>query len=705
MWRTWLLGFVTAAAMAAAGLDLTHAVVQLPASRDPQALMAATVLIDEVRARTNLTLETRRTNGAPAIALIERKSGPAEGFKISTTANGVTIEGTAPRGLLYGVGKLLRNLEMRRGSVVLARELNVETAPETALRGHQLGYRPKTNSYDGWTAPMWEQYMRDLVIFGANAIELIPPRSDDDADSPHFPLPPMEMMVEMSRIAASYGLEVWVWYPALDPDYTTEALRAKAVAEWADVLRRLPRVDHVFVPGGDPGHTRPAVMMQLLEAQTASLRKIHPGLKMWMSPQGFNNEWMEEFYGLLKAEPQWLAGVVHGPQVRVSMHELRSRVPARYPVRNYPDITHSLQSQFPVPDWDAAHALTSNREPINPRPVDMRRYVLEARRDSIGFLTYSEGCNDDVNKAVWSVLGWDSKADLREALQEFGRYFIGPQYAEPFAKLLFDLEENWRGPIHANRQIELTLSEAQAMEKAAAPRDLLNWRLQQALYRAYYDAYTQRRYMAGDPQDRRVAEDLRTRVFALAEALFQSVRMQLSVPLYRAIGRERGATLDNLDWPITERTPTPDAGPGGFYDDLGNVERQPHLVRGPGIRTGFGSMARVKDGTCRIASYTVAEGEYDTPIELRYTGLERGARYKVRVVYGGERPRQQRLVANGTVEVQPMQRIEKICEPVEFALPAEATAGGELRLTFTAPQGTGGSGRSNQVGEVWLIRM
>ena len=48
---------------------------------------------------------------------------------------------------------------------------------------------------------MWEQYIRDLAVFGTNAIELIPPRSDDDADSPHFPLPPMEMMTAMSRIA------------------------------------------------------------------------------------------------------------------------------------------------------------------------------------------------------------------------------------------------------------------------------------------------------------------------------------------------------------------------------------------------------------------------------------------------------------------------------------------------------------------------
>ena len=117
------------------------------------------------------------------------------------------------------MGRLLRNLEMSRANVRVASGLAMVSTPQVALRGHQLGYRPKTNTYDAWDVPMWEQYIRDLAIFGTNAIELIPPRSDDDADSPHFPLPPMDMMVEMSRIADEYGLDVWIWYPAMDPDY------------------------------------------------------------------------------------------------------------------------------------------------------------------------------------------------------------------------------------------------------------------------------------------------------------------------------------------------------------------------------------------------------------------------------------------------------------------------------------------------------
>ena len=89
---------------------------------------------------------------------------------------------------------------------------------------------------------------------------------------------------------------------------------------------------------------------------------------MWVSPQGFNQAWLDEFLAILKEEPPWLAGVVHGPQVRISMADLRKAVPKRYPIRTYPDITHSQQCQFPVPDWDLAFSLTEGREVINPRP-------------------------------------------------------------------------------------------------------------------------------------------------------------------------------------------------------------------------------------------------------------------------------------------------------------------------------------------------
>jgi hypothetical protein len=759
--------------------DLTHATVVAPASLSGPERKAVSLLIDSVRERTRIAWTVAAANpgsGHPVVTVRRAPSGgtlPAEGYRLRSFDNGgaagVEITGNDERGVLFGVGGLLRALEMRRDSVTLPAALNVQTAPKYALRGHQLGYRPKTNSYDGWDVPQWESYIRDLAVFGANAIELIPPRSDDAADSPHFPLPQMEMMVEMSRLAGEYGLQCWIWYPAMDPDYSNPSTVAAALQEWGEVFRRLPRIDAVFVPGGDPGHTEPRHLMALLEKQTANLKKYHPKASMWVSPQGFNAPWMEQFFGLMDQQPPWLAGIVFGPQVRVNLPELRARIPRRYPIRFYPDITHSVNAQFTVNDWDVAYAQTEEREGINPRPLDEAQIfrVLQPFADA-GFLTYSEGCNDDVNKAVWSALGWNPQADVTGVLRDYARYFIGPDMADGFARGLLALEQNWRGPLLSNAAVDVTLAQFQDLERGASPQQKRNWRFQQALYRANYDAYLRARLLDETARERRALEllavartgnvlpalaaaetalsadpragsALRARVFELAEALFQSVHMQLSVPRYAAIDAGRGANLDLIDRPITNtewllqrfteiralendaarRTAVDallnwsDPGPGGFYDDLGDPANRPHLEPGVGFekdpaffhtpRTGFNSR---RNTPWRISWYRHAEALYGNSIQLRYAGLDPSARYRVRFTEAGDTgPHATRLVANGTFEIHPMRPKDREVKPVEFEIPAEATAGGSLLLEWQPNPEASGNGRFVQVSEVWLIRV
>jgi hypothetical protein len=726
-----------------------------------------------------LPVEVGAARSGVAAVVIRRAAAQtglkAEGYQLRSFDNhgspAVEITGNDERGVLFGIGGLLRALEMRRDSVTLPRDLHVDTAPKYALRGHQLGYRPKTNAYDAWSVPIWENYIRDMAVFGTNAIELIPPRSDDAADSPHFPLPPMQMMVEMSRLAKEYGLQCWIWYPAMDRDYSDPATVEFALKEWAEVFRQLPRIDAVFVPGGDPGHTEPKHLLALLEKQTANLHKYHPNAAMWVSPQGFNAPWMEQFFSLMDKQPAWLSGVVFGPQVRVNLPELRRRIPKRYPIRFYPDITHSIQSEFSVNDWDVAYGMTEEREVINPRPVDEAHIfrVLQPLADA-GFLTYSEGCNDDVNKFVWSALGWNPDVEVSEALRDYARYFIGPDLDDAFAQGLLSLERNWRGPVLANSGIDVTLAQFQEMERKATPQQKLNWRFQEALYRAHYDAYVRSRLLDETERERRAldrlqsarstgalaaldaaekelavdpanraGQALRARVFELAEALFQSIRMQLSVPRYAAISPGRGANLDLIDRPMTDapwlqmrftqiRTQTDEAtrlaeinqivnwtnpGPGGFYDDLGDPEHRPHLDPGVGFekdpafahtaRTDISSGARSPK---RIAWHRHVDALYGNSLKLNYSGLDPHASYKLRFIQPSESTnRSTRVVANGKWEIRAMQKAEPNEKPVEYNIPPEATAGGQLTLEWQANPEEAGNGRFVQLSEVWLIRM
>lgn len=746
------------------------------------------MLSEEIEKRTQLRLPVQtKTATGPAFLLgrtdqikslgagsLAGAPAQSEGFTVATSSTGtpmVAVTGHDDRAVVFGTGYILRHLNMARQRLELDAGLNVSTAPKVLVRGHQLGYRPKTNAYDAWTVPMWDQYIRELAIFGTNIVELIPPRSDDAADSPHFPLPQMEMMVEMSRIADEYGLQVSVWYPAMDKDYSDPKTVEFALKEWGEVFRRLPRIDQVFVPGGDPGHTQPKYMMALLEKQTENLHKYHPKAEMWMSPQGFTKDWMDEYFDIMKTEPKWLSGVVFGPQQMHSLAELRERIPKRYPIRFYPDITHSIHSQYPVNQWDAAFAITEGRETINPRPLAETTIFRVNLPYTIGFVSYSEGCNDDANKFLWSGLGWDPNADPHEILREYGRFFVSTDTGDAFADGLFALEQNWKAPLKSNTAVETTLRQFQELERKATPQMRASWRFQQALYRANYDAFVHERLLTETEQEHRAlgqleearrigslnaitraqeildsdnltprAREWRARTFELAEALFQSIRMQLSVVRYQAIAVGRGANLDAIDYGLNDRGWLEDRfaeiraltsegdrlakifeilnwtnpGPGGFYDDLGNLRQQAHLVEGEGFDKdpefrhsaliGFGS--RRPDQGWRVSWYRHAESLFDAPLRMHYAELDPAAQYKIRVVYAGDMMRVPlRLVANGDVEIHGYHQKPSPVAPLEFAIPRETTRTGTLDLEWTRPPGLGGNGRGCQVSEVWLIRV
>ena len=318
----------------------------------------------------------------------------------------------------------------------------------------------------------------------------------------------------------------------------------------------------------------------------------------------------------------------------------------------------------------------------------------------------------------------------------------------------------------SNGNVEATLNRFQTLERMATPQNLLNWRFQQALYRAYYDAFVQKRLVhetafeesayeqlrkarrAGSLSAMAEAErilaqsdlngagqEYRTRVLELAEGLYQSIRMQLATDKYQ--GRPgRGANLDTLDTPLNNRLwltrkfaeirQLPDEaarltalneivnwtnpGLGGFYDDLGNPARQPHLLNSGGFEKDPGFMETAFNGFAfkpewRRSWFDTAETAFDTPLQMRYTGLDPAAQYKVRVVYSGTTPQLKiKLVANEKFEIHPLMDKPNPVKPIEFDIPAAATAGGELNLTWDIEPGRGGNGRGRQVSEIWLIK-
>jgi hypothetical protein len=781
-----------AAAEGQSPTDLSGATIVVSADNPVQG-KAADMLSDEVFVRTgiHLPLDVNVPKNGRAIVLGSADAMPggiktpeglavpenAEGYAVWTdeAAGHVCLTGRDDRGVLFAVGRLLRLLCMRPGEVTLAPNIAIASAPKYPIRGHELGYRDKSNTYDAWSVEQYEQYLRDLAVFGSNMIQMIYDHNKHERLGPHMTEPALDRCAKLAALWDSYGLDVWVWMPIdenlADPDEAAVALKARRT-----FFENVSPLTAVFVPRGSQ-KVQPllAWMGQLAEV----LREVHPDAQLWLSSENESNvpslAFNETLFDYLKKEqPSWLTGAVFDTWQEFTLKMLRERLPRQYPISRYADITHSVRCQYPVPQWDRAFAQTLGRECINPRPEGMAHIFRLLSHYSIGFNTYSDGVNDDVNKVIWSALGWDEDADVREILRDYGRYFVGEDYRDAIPDGLLALERNWDGPLAENEGIEQTLDLWRDMEKRASKEASGNWRFQMGLYRAYYDAYLQRklavenrleeeacaqlaeapkmgairavrnaRKTLGEADANPVAPKLRRRIEELGEALFQSIGMQLSVHKYGASDWQRGATLDGLDRPLNCRrwlecqfadilTATDegdrlklidivvnweDPGPGGFYDDLGNAGRQPHLVNANNRDNDPGFVespqeehsSNVRDHpldpditlpkTWRQSWLDQAQTLYYTPLRMRYTDLEPSATYKLQVVYTGRFRPTMRLLANGEYEIHDWMGQPGEPTRLEFEIPAEATKGGVLNLEWQRK-----SGRGPQVSEAWLIR-
>ncbi len=751
-------------------LDLSEATILVsPNIKLPVRETAGNVLIEEIEKRTNITFDISDDwNNNTIIALIisgeEELYGvpipnrvgdtlpefKKEGYRIfHEYKNGkdiLWISGADARGVLYGIGKLLRTAEMRHDQVTITNKIDFSTSPEYALRGHQFGYRNTANSWDAWTVEQFDEHFREQIIFGANSFENIP--FQDPESSVHFKVNPQVMEVEMSKICDKYDADYWVWTPA-PHDLTVETAHQQGLKEQEAFFAKCPRLDGLFVPGGDPGENHPSHLIPYLKDLSVILHKYHPEAGIWVSLQGFNEEKVKYFFKYLEAEsPDWLKGLVYGPSSPPIDLE-REYLPKKYMHRSYPDITHTVRCSYPVERWDQAFALTLGREACNPLPL---AYAKIHNRDAVftdGFISYSDGSHDDVNKILWSQLGWNSKKDIRNIILEYSRFFFGSDVAEKATDGIFALEQNWVGSVLGNKMIGETLVLWKKLE-LENPEISGNWRWQQLVMRAYYDAYIQDRLtyeknlemeaykilaqanMIGADKAMNkaltyvqkadsefVSQDLKEKVFEYAEDLFQSVGAQTSVEKYNARGAERGAILDFIDYPLNNRWWLEDEfkkirefkteeekldkldfirnyetpGEGSFYDNISSADAK-HVTSETDDAIDYlwenNGLSRKRLST-QLFQFS--------PV-LEYEELDPKVDYLIRVSGYGEAL----LRANGVLLKS--SKYEKGFEQFkEFPLPKNLIKEGKLKITFDKPDEEHLNWRKqSRVTDVWILR-
>lgn len=539
---------------------------------------AAELFAEEIALRTGVPPKYSVAPCTPAVIfeLCDETILPnKDSYDLKLEGSVLKISAYGLRGLIFGFSYFLRKTTYDCGAIMLIKDITGKYIPAMKMRGHQLGYRTTPNTYDAWSFDDYYRYYRDMMFFGSNMCEHMPIEKFVQKKNRLMKYDIEELLVEATRLADELDMDVSIWYPNNNESVEDAVARRKRVFEM------MPRLNAVFPPGGDPGEFESREFVDRCIAISKAMKQAHPEAEMWPSAQRPHSmpDWGEGFIEKMEQLPDEITGVITGPNRAFTLDKLRRRLPAKYPIRFYPDITHNVRCEHPVhfnrDDWHFSLASTLSRESINPRPTEFRLLHRLVRRYVVGSVSYSEGVNDDINKMVWSDMDFFPDVSLYDTLLDYSRVFFFGLPAKKVADGILGLELNWEGDPYENPHIETTLSIWQdLLEQHPSMTD--NWRFVMCLFRAECDALVRRRRIfeteliekakyelhkgALEAAKEILSVDfdeeykaLHKDIFALADKLFHLIGLQLDVENYGTDGWERGATLDTIDLPVTDR--------------------------------------------------------------------------------------------------------------------------------------------------------
>ncbi len=541
-----------------------------------EAQKAAELFSEEMRIRTNGVPDTVAEKESANFRFLTDTEIPRDGFDIAVDGDAVTVYAKGIRGFIYGFGMFLRKLVPICGVPSLAEDITGKYRADKRIRGHQVGYRTTPNTYDAWTYEDYRRYYLDMMFFGSNTVEHIPYERGVSKRNRLMKYDEEEFLVKATEMADEFDLDVSLWHPNNDGETVEEAAERRE-----KLYKTIPRLDVVFPPGGDPGEFYPDEFVKRCKAISKALKKSHPNAEMWPSAQQPHSipTWGEEFIEEMEKLPEEIDGVIHGPNHAFDLETLRRRLPSKYPIRLYPDITHNVRCEYPVhfdrDDWHFALTTGLSRECTNPRPREYRQIHRATRRYVVGSVSYSEGITDDVNKAVWADMDYNPDCDLRTTLLDYGRLFFYGADAEKIADGILSLELNWQCDPAENPTIDKTF---ETFEELSSDYPFLNenWRFLQLLMRAKCDWVIRRRRIFELDLIRLAEKEInngkldtarkiletdfdaeykkqRDDITDLAKKLFDLIGLQSDIENYCADNWERGAILETMDLPVTDR--------------------------------------------------------------------------------------------------------------------------------------------------------
>jgi hypothetical protein len=467
--------------------------VNLEAGSDPQVRRAFAILQDRLQQRgAGPVVETQGSDAQVILATANHL--PPEAFRIESAGAAVRVVGGSARGLLYGVGKLLRTSQYDghfrvspwRGTSV----------PRGSLRGMYLA-----NHFHNWYHLAEDaeivRYTEDLALWGVNAImtgyPMINLRGWDDPEAG----PALAQVRRLFRAAKDLGLETVIGVGNVLFNSAPAELRATplpdpsgrhgnsgttvcpSLAGGRDLILQTTRtlleqlaevgLDYICIWPYDEGgcaceRCRPwggNGFIRMSRDIAAAGRAVLPNLKIILSTWTFDTPPEGEWQALTEAlarDGGWADVILADAHEDFPRYPLDTGVPGNLPLINFPEI--SMWGNWP---WGGCGA--------HPLPARLQRLWDQAKAVVRGGFPYSEGIYEDINKAIASQFYWDPDRAALETLREYADYEFSPAVSADVLALVADLEAA------AGRHYQKLPAEPAAAERAARLAEALQARL------------------------------------------------------------------------------------------------------------------------------------------------------------------------------------------------------------------------------------
>ena len=453
-----------------------------------------------------------------------------EAYRIadSPRQDAVRIEAADGRGLVYGVGRLLRGSEFGTGRFEPSawRGMSKPVNPVRAIYFASHFY----NWYHVAPIAEVERYVEELALYGCNCLSVW----FDLHDYASIDTPEARAMVERLRAILTAANRVGMGASLLSlanegftstPDelkatnavqngyhgspagfYNTEVCPSQPggmdliLANRKAVLEAFAGIDLDYVciwPYDQGGCTcdrcAPWAANGLLRAAkpvAELVRRVRPETKIvlstWYFDRFIDGEWARFDRWVKDEKPDWLDYLLIDGFCAFPEYPLQHGVPGGFPVVGFPEI--SMEGNSP---WGGYGA--------NPRPRHWRAYWERTKAVQIGNFPYSEGIYEDVNKFLMLQLNWAPERDVDSILHEYASGWFGAAAADTLVEVfhLMEADESTtfrlgREPVFANEtglpHAEECEEKVKALDDALPDEVRRSWRWRVTRLRARIDA-------------------------------------------------------------------------------------------------------------------------------------------------------------------------------------------------------------------------